>query len=249
MPREAGHEDSGDAQLLRDRHGVHRPGASESEQGEVPWVEAAMHRYLAHRACHLRHRDPERRTREPRHVLAAAGSRTERSPGRPRLLRVQHEASGERTSDWQAAEDKVRVGDRRLGPPASVARGPRNRAGAMRPHAEGSIGLNPHDGPTAGADGVDVELGHLQWVGVDLVVVRHAGREPVHQSHVGARAAHVERDDVLHARTCRDPNRAGNPAHRPGEERPRATLRRRRERHRAPVRAHDVDRGRDVAFE
>ena len=79
--------------------------------------------------------------------------------------------------------------------------------------------------------------------------MRHAGRKPVHEGHVGARPTHVERDDVLDAGVRRDPDRAGDPAHRPGEERPRAALRGRGEGHRAAVGAHDVDRGRDVAFE
>ena len=151
--------------------------------------------------------------------------------------------------DRKTAEQEVRVGHRGLGAPAPVARRPRHRAGAPRPHPERAVRLHPHDGTAARADGVDVELRHLQRVGVDLVVVRHAGREPVHQGDVGARSAHVERDDVFDPRGFRDPDRTGDPTHRPGEECSGAALGRRGEGHRAPVRAHDVDRRRDVAIE
>ena len=148
--------------------------------------------------------------------------------------RVEDEPAREGPADGEAPEEEVRVGHRRLRAPPAVAGRSGRRAGALRPDPEGAVGLNPHDRAAAGPDGVDVELRHLERESIDPVVVRHAGREPVHEGDVGARAPHVERDDVFDPRALRDPDRAGDPADRPGEKGARAPLRRRPERHRAP---------------
>ncbi len=95
---------------------------------------------------------------------------------------------------------------------------------------------------------MDVELWHAQGVGVDLVVVGHARLQIMHQGDVRAGAPHVERDDFANVCGGRHVHRAIDASDRAGQEGAGAASGGLLERHRAAVRAHDVDRRHHAAL-
>ena len=242
-------QDPGDRQLLGDQEDMHRPRPAEAEQREVARVEAAMDRDLAHRAGHLGDRDPERAVGEPDDVVRVEGG-CEPPERRFRQRLREPQIARQRAVGGQPAEDQVGVGNRRLRAAAPVAGRAGNRAGALRADFERAVFPDPGDRPAAGADGVDVELRHLERIGVDLVGVADPGGELVDQRHVRRGAAHVEGDAARNAGHLADPDRSARPADRAGEKGAGGEFRRLGERHRPAIGPHDADRRRDPpAFE
>src|SRR5262249_57666540 len=72
--------------------------------------------------------------------------------GSARGLDVQRHLAAEKERRVQAAENDVRVGDRRRGAAAAVARGARPRARATRAHAKRTARIDPRFAAAAGAN-------------------------------------------------------------------------------------------------
>ena len=115
---------------------------------------------------------------------------------RARPLRVELDAAAEGGLGVQVAEHQVGVGHGRLETPAPVAGGARCRAGALGAHAQHAAAVDASDAPPAGPDGVDAE--HRQRHGVTLHEGRRRDGGPGvgDQTHVVARAPHVDGDQV-----------------------------------------------------
>ncbi len=106
-----------------------------------------------------------------------------------------------------------------------IRRRPRPSPRALRPHLQRAARVQVSQAAAARADGVDVDEGQAQRQTGDGSLGRRR-RTTGAQGHVGARAAHVEGDDVAVARAAR-PGRRGHEARpdhatrRAGEGRPR----------------------------
>src|SRR5205823_4173389 len=73
-----------------------------------------------------------------------------------RRLAVELDVARQGRGCVEVAEEKVGVGDGRLGAAAAVAGRAWLRPGRMRPHPQGTPVVAPADRPAAGADRVDV---------------------------------------------------------------------------------------------
>src|SRR5688500_15037336 len=94
------------------------------------------------------------------------------------------------------AEYQIGVGDGRFRAAATVTGGTRFRAGTRWPDLEQPSGGDPRNGPTTGADRMDVEDGRGDPVVTDDALGRDAGHPIPDERDVERRAAHVHRDDV-----------------------------------------------------
>ena len=128
-----------------------------------------------------------------------------------------HAPAEEGVGEHGAADD-VCVGDRRFRAAAPVAGGTGLGAGRSRPDPQHAAVVAPHDRAAPGAHRHDVEHRGADGEPVDLGVARE-DRDPVaHETHVGARAPHVEGDEVAVARALRLADRAHHPRRRTGEQ-------------------------------
>ena len=166
MARETRDDHPRDCELLGDQKHMHRPGAAEAQQHEVARIEAAVDRNLAHRAGHLGNRDADHAVGHVEDFVAV-----EPAIGTLGQGARQHEAARQRAPRRQTPEEKVGIRYRGLGATALIARRSRHGAGAPWSHLQCAVLLDPRDRTATGADGVDIELRHLQRVGVDLVGV------------------------------------------------------------------------------
>ena len=145
----------------------------------------------------------------------------------------------------EVADDDVRVGDRRLGAALAVRGGPGSAPADCGPTrsafvSSGTWAIDPPPAPTVwtSTDGtLDAEV-------ADRRLAPDRRLRLLAERHVGRRAAHVEREDVVVAGLARDVERARDAAGRPGEHAVDRVPRRLARRHHARVRAQDVDVGR-----
>jgi hypothetical protein len=145
-------------------------------------------------ARHLHDRQLDDAVRHPRHVDAQLAG--EAPDGGLRTLGIEADLAAERPGGAEAREHDVGVGDGRLFAAAPVAGRPRRGARRPRPHVEELAGAEPRDAAAAGADAVDLDLEHLVGEGAHAPLGGH-GEPPVsHEADVGARPAHVVRDEV-----------------------------------------------------
>ena len=100
-------------------------------------------------------------------------------------------------SGIEPAQEEIRIGDRHLGAAAAVADRPRLGTRAARPDTQETARVDPGDRAAARADGLDVDQrdGRGQTP-LDLVFGRVALLSVDENADIGARAAHVEREDV-----------------------------------------------------
>jgi hypothetical protein len=219
VPRRQRHDHPRHLQLVGEQRRMHRAGAAVGDQREVARVVAARDRDLLDRAHHARHRDPDNTVRDrvdvgqPGQVRAQAPERFERPP------RVEVDLARKRHVGAGAAEDDVRVGDRRLDAPSPVARGAGIGAGAARPDAQRPAGVEPCDATAAGADRVDLDLRRPVRQAADVLLGRERRLEVLDETDVGARAAHVVRDQVALAREPPEVDRGGDASGRAREHR------------------------------
>ena len=124
----------------------------------------------------------------------------------------------------------------------------RQRASALRANLQRTVGCHPDQRATASTNGVNIQLRHLQRVGIYLIVISHARRAVLDERHIGAGTAHIKRDEVLYARRARNSECAAYATYWPGQKRRGTAVTRGGECHCAAVRPHDVDTGADTTF-
>ena len=146
---------------------------------------------------------------------------------------VQLEVGGDRRVRGQAAEDQVRVGHRRLGAAAAVARGSGVGARALRADAQRAAAVHPADRAAAGADRVDVDHRQADRQPRDLALHGELGLGAAlgEEERVAARPAHVE----AHGGRLGDDPRGDRPAGRAAQQ------------HRRRVRGGLLERGHAAA--
>ena len=240
--REPRHHDAGEIELPCDGGHVHARRAAERQQGEAARVDAAAHRHEPDSFRHVGVHDavdPFRRggrfDAEPRgdgvHG-AGGGLRVEPLPAAEESLRVEE------------PEHQVGVGHGGCGPAPPVAGRPRIGAGAGRTDVQHAARVDVGDGAAAGADARDVEAVKGDPVARDPAVRGDRGLALHDERHVGARAAHVEGDEVA---VREDPARVArrrHPAGRPGEDATGGEADRIGDRRETAVRLHDQHRPR-----
>ena len=222
-------DDRRHAERVGQRAGVQRAGAAERDQREAARVDAPLDRHRPQRLLHGRvdHRDHAvRRDAGPierRRAAAATSSRP--SPG-------SSASAGMRPATRSAS---VTVGST---PAPAVAGGAGHRAGALRADDERAAGVEAGDRPAAGADGVDVERRQADGKAAHRALARRLGHAAEHEAHVGARAAHVERDRVREPAGRGDRRRRPHAAGRSGQQQRDRQVGADRDRHQAAGRRH-----------
>src|SRR5205823_13759774 len=134
-------------------------------------------------------------------------------------LRVEGHAAAEEVPGIEAPEHEVRVGDGRLGPAEAVARGPGNGTGAARPDPQEPALVDPRDRAAARADGGEVDRGRGDRdaeLELELRDVRDLA--VADDADVGARPAHVQREDAPLARPLAEVAPGDDAAREPGED-------------------------------
>ena len=186
----------GDAELRREHPRVGRPRPPEREHHEVAGVEAFLDRRLVNEVRHLELDDLGDAARatvdvHPEPVRDAADGAP--GGGEVELHRAAREVLGVETP-----EHEIRVRHRGHLPTPAVADRAGLRPRALRPHPKGAGDLVDPDHAAAPApDGLDVHLGKVVLVLVDLAPERVGGLAVVDDPDVERGAAHVGGDDVL----------------------------------------------------
>jgi len=151
-----------------------------------------------------------------------------------------HAAADERGRD--APQNKIGIGDGRLGAAAGIAHRAGLGARAPRPDLEVAFAADPGDRSAAGADGLDVDHRDAHGIRADRAAVGHVRLAAFDQAEVGRGAAGIERHHVGEAGDLGD--------HRARERASRGTRQRRRDRlaqhligaGHAAARLHDEER-------
>ena len=235
-----------DAERAGERGGVQAAGTAEGEQREAAGVVAALEGDHLDRAGHVLVGDLDDR----RGQLHRLHAETRRKPidRLDREARVESHAPAEEVLGVEATEQEVRVRHRHLAAAAAVADRAGLRPGAARADAKEAACVHPGDRAAAGADRLHVDERHRRrQPPLDLELGRVALLAAGDDAHVGARAAHVEREHVLLAQRsgealARD-HAAGRARHHGLDRRLRGRL----GEHRASVRLHDRPRARHAA--
>ena len=81
-----------------------------------------------------------------------------------------------------------------------------------------AAGIDVRDRPAARADRRDIEAAERYPVAADPAIHNERGLAVSDEADIGAGAAHIERDQVRHAREPRRVNAAGDPACRSGQD-------------------------------
>jgi hypothetical protein len=101
----------------------------------------------------------------------------------------------------EPAEQQIGVGDGRLRAAPAIADRPGVGAGALRPDLEHAGGVYLGDGAATGADGMDVDHGHMDRHGVfQLKLAADLGHTVADHADIAAGAAHVVGNDVIDTR-------------------------------------------------
>ena len=111
------------------------------------------------------------------------------------------------------------VRDRRFHAAASIACRPRIRPGTARPDAQHAAIVDPHQAAATRPDRNNVEHRRSYRQPVDLGFSRNRWFAILHQTDVGGRAAHVERDQIAAARSSCLTDRANDTRGRSAEQR------------------------------
>ena len=197
---------------------MHRPRAAKGEQAEVTRGQPAADGDLAHRIGHVvRHEshDPFGRLLKA-HAQGLGHAARHRLGGQIGLDLESQVCERIRTD---APEHQVGIGDGGLPATASIAGRAGPRAGALRTDPQGPAELHPRQGAATGADGVHLQHGHQHGQPVDVRVGGQAHVAVDDQTHVAARAAHVEADHVGITQPTSHLRRADRAARRTGQQR------------------------------
>ena len=206
MPGAPGTDDFPDAEHPRHLHRMQRPRPAERHQRIIARIEAALDRDGAHRAHHVGDHDTQNALRGFLHGEAEPPRR--RPDGAPGRGGIERQFAARQPFFGQAAEREVGVGHRGLRAAAAVASRPGIGAGAARADLHQPVPVEPGDRAAPGADGVDIHHRLAHREAGDLPVEADPGVVVADQRDVGARAAHVEGDDVRPVRALRGVDRA-----------------------------------------
>ena len=141
------------------------------------------------------------------------------SDGRFGRRRVEVDLAAEAQRLVVQAEHEVGVGDRGVGPTLAVARRPRIRAGRRRSDGQPAEVVDTGDAAAAGADRVDVDRRVGRGVAADIEVDPGIGHAVEDSGHVGARATHVEGEQIGRVDQPAQLGGGDRPAGRPGQQR------------------------------
>ena len=218
---------------------MQRTGATEGDECEVTRVVSALNGDEAQRARHVLVDDLDDAL--SRRVELETDGVTDLLHGRARGLNVELHLATEQAG-WQVTDDDIGVRHGRLLTALAVGSGTWLGTGRLRTDAK-RLGQLWHVGNRAATstNGVHVDRRHLQAELTDCRVATNRRLAILAERHVCRRATHVERQDVLKARTLRDVERTRDAAGRTGQhavDRVTTSLTRR---HQACVRAQDVD--------
>src|SRR6202051_401156 len=158
-----------DAKGFREGGRVKATGATESDEGKVAGIAAALDGDDADGFLHRGVDDADH--------ASGKGFESERTSlllqpfasDAAGAVEIEGEVSAEKSFGLQAAEQKVGVGDGGLGA-ASVADGARIGTGGFRADAQDAAGIEAGERASAGADGVDIEHGDADGESGDLGV-------------------------------------------------------------------------------
>ena len=240
-PRRRGHEDLANPERERDIARVQRSGASEGHEGEFPRVVSPLHRDGADRSHHVGHDDAEHAMRGAFDVESEPlGHGRERGP-RQRL--VEPHLAREQATARQSSEHEVRVRHRGTVAASPVACGARNGAGARRADLEQFVAIEPGNRAAAGAHRLDVHRREAHGEAGDVAIERDVGLKIANQRDIGARAPHVEGDDVAPAGELRRMRRADRTRRGPRQRGAHGKGARPSGRHQATARLVDADGG------
>ena len=118
---------------------------------------------------------------------------------RPRPARAVVEgnrAVGE-TPGAETAQHQVRVGDGRVRAAEPVAGWPRPGARPVRTDLQQAAAIDTRDGPSAAADGVNVDRRQREMIVVQGHLIDHRDLAPVHERDVAARASDLHQDQLV----------------------------------------------------
>ena len=191
-----GHDQLADAELLHDLHGVNGRGAARRAEGEIPRVEAPLGEAHMRAARHvgIDHLVDRRRGLLDREVQRGGDLLPD---GLLREILPQPGFAPEEPLRIDVAQHHVGIGHGRLVSALAVAGRTGKRAGALRPDAQASRGIDAGDAAAARADGVHVHAGQGEFLPVDHLLLDRFHHPVVNHAHVEAGAAHVDRQHVV----------------------------------------------------
>ena len=192
--REPRHHHARQIERARDGGHVNARGASEGQQGETARVDPATDRYQPDPLRHAGVDDAVDALRRGHAADAEPRGNGVHRPGGG--LHIEPLPAAEETCRVEEAEHEVGVGHGRCGPAPPVAGRSRIGAGTGRADVQHTAGVDAGDGAATRADARDVEAVQGDPVTGDPAVGGDRGLALHDERHVGARAAHVEGDEV-----------------------------------------------------
>ena len=222
------------SQCIGERAPEQRAGAPERQERHRARIDPSRHADALERARHDGRGDLD----DPRRHAATV--RPERAQGPLRRRTVQADIVGQRVRGIEPTEGETRVGDGGLGASTPVTGGTGVRSGAARPHLHRPPLVHRGDASPARAHRLDEDRRERE--GNSRHDLRTFGQRHAagHEARVGARPAHVERQQVGDADRLPDEPRSHDAARRPRQREARRPRRRRLRGERAAARRHDL---------
>ena len=193
--RPARHDHAGYAEPAGKCAGLQRPSTAAHQQRVGPRVDATFDREEPHGAREPAVHDFDDSRR-------GAGEIEAKGLGDPLLdgpvgeRRLKRRAPTQEVVRVDVAEMHECIGERRLGSAPAVAGGARIGARALWSHAERAARIEPCDRTAARADGVDIDRGDGDGLGVEALRPGDRDRTARQHAHVEAGAAGVDGHDV-----------------------------------------------------
>ena len=239
-------DDGCDPKHVGDPRSVQRSCATEGHQDVITRIPPALGGNELDRADDVVLGHPHRVIGDLLHAAAELpGQRRESVAGE---FGIDVHAPAEEGVGEHGAADEVRVGDRGLRAAAPVAGGAGLGAGRAGADAQHAAVVAPDDRASSGAYGHDVEHRNADGEPVDLGIAGQHRRAALHQAHVGARASHVEGDEIPVARAPGLAYRAHHARCRPRIERGDRVAGHAARRQSSAVRLHQAEAARKSAL-
>ena len=231
------------ADLLDARAGMQRTAAAERHRRELRRIVAPLDRHKSNGTRHPRVGDAHDRLRGGHHIKfeRSTDMGEDCAPGGIEVQPLKFAA--DRPLSVDAAENDVRIGQRRTLVALAVTGRSRHRAGAFRSDLKQTAAIDRGDRAAAGADGRDLDHRRADHQAkVEHRLRRERGLGSGDNRHVKGRAAEIARDDVVVAGRARDRRGSDDASGRTGQSRAHRQAARRCRRHHAAVRLDNVKR-------